>query len=231
MKQVGQITSSERGTLVTLCCCVNAVGQSAPPAYIFLRVHYKTHMLHGAPNGSLGLANQSGWMTSELFVDVFKHFLKFINSSTSSPALLVMDNHKSHSFAELIELARNHEVTIVTFPPHCSHRLQPLDVSVYGPFKTYFNSACQSCMVSNPRQPLTIYNLASLSSTAYYRAFTPSNITSGFQKTGIVPFDEHIFPEDVFLSSMVTDQAIPQPQQEIVKQCNLACIKFTSCPK
>ena len=55
-KQVGQITSFERGTLVTMCCCVNAVGQSIPPAYIFPRVHYKAHMLNGAPNGSLGLA-------------------------------------------------------------------------------------------------------------------------------------------------------------------------------
>ena len=110
-------------------------------------------MLHGAPNGSLGLANQSGWMTSELFVDVFKHFLKLINSSTSSHALLVIDNHKSHLSAELIDLARSDEVTIVTFPPHCSHRLQLLDVLVYGPFKTYFNSACQSWMLSNPGQP------------------------------------------------------------------------------
>ena len=36
-----------------------------------------------------------------------------------------------------------------------------------------------------------------------------------------MPFDEHIFPEDVFLSSMVTDQAIPQPQQEIESNATL----------
>ena len=125
-----------------------------------------------------------------------------------------MDNHRSYLSAALVELARDHEVTIVTFPPHCSHRLQSLDVSVYGHFKTYFNSACQLWILSNAGQPLTIYNLASLSSIAYYRAFTPSNITSGFKKTGIVPFDEHIFPEDVILLSMVTDQAIPQQQVE-----------------
>ena len=205
-KQVGQITSFEQGTLVTMCCCVNAVGQSIPPAYIFPRVYYKAHMLNGAPNGSLGLACQSGWMTNELFVDVFKHFLTFMKPSISNPALLVMDNHKSHLSAAVVDLARNHGVTIITFPPHCNHRLQPLDVSVYGPFKTYFNCACQEWMLSNAGQPLTIYNLASLSSAAYYRAFTPSNITSGFKKTGIVPLDENIFPKDVFLSSMVTDQ-------------------------
>ena len=211
-KQFGQITSFERGTLVTMCCCVNAVEQSIPPAYIFPRVHYKAHMLNGAPNGSLGLACPSGWMTTELFVDVFKHFLALMKPSIANPALLVLDNHKSHLSAAVIDLARDHAVTIVTFPPHCSHQLQPLDVSVYSPFKTYFNSACQEWMLSNAGQPLTIYNLASLSSTAYYRAFTPSNITSGFKKTGIVPLDENIFSEDVFLPSMVTDQPVSLPE-------------------
>ena len=87
-------------------------------------------MLHSVQSGSLGLACQSGWMTSELFVNVFGYFLKFINSLIFSPALLVMDNHKSHLSAALDELACDHEVTIVTLPPHCSHRLQPWHVSL-----------------------------------------------------------------------------------------------------
>ena len=53
-------------------------------------------MLTGAPNGSLGLATASGWMTSELFPDVLKHFIKHMNVSKTDPALLVMDNHESH---------------------------------------------------------------------------------------------------------------------------------------
>lgn len=47
LQQVGQITASERGCLVTVCCCVNAVGRVLPPAMIFPRVHYKSHMTHG----------------------------------------------------------------------------------------------------------------------------------------------------------------------------------------
>ena len=31
IKQVGRITSAERGTTVTLCCCINAVGNVIPP--------------------------------------------------------------------------------------------------------------------------------------------------------------------------------------------------------
>ena len=95
LKQVGQITSAERGILVTLCCCVNAAGQSLPLVYVFPRKHFKDHMLHGAPADALVLAVESGWMNSDLFVETFKHFLKFMNSSKDNPTLLVMDNHKS----------------------------------------------------------------------------------------------------------------------------------------
>ena len=67
IKQVGRITSAERGTTVTLCCCINAVGNVIPPVYVFPRVHFKDHMLNGAPSGSCGLAYHSGWMNFELF--------------------------------------------------------------------------------------------------------------------------------------------------------------------
>ena len=52
LKQVGQITAAKRGTLVTVCCCA-AVGKSLPPAMVFPRVHFKDHMIKGAPPGNL----------------------------------------------------------------------------------------------------------------------------------------------------------------------------------
>jgi hypothetical protein len=48
-KQVGKMTSAERGTLVTLCCSVNATGNSTPPFLVFPRVFLCDVMLKGAP--------------------------------------------------------------------------------------------------------------------------------------------------------------------------------------
>ena len=59
-KQVLQVTSSERGTLVTTCCYVNALGYLLPLVMIFPRVHFKKHMIEEAPTETLGLANPSG---------------------------------------------------------------------------------------------------------------------------------------------------------------------------
>jgi len=59
-KQVGQITSAERGTLVTLCACVNAMGNTIPPFMIFPRVNFRELMTKDGPPGTVGVAHQSG---------------------------------------------------------------------------------------------------------------------------------------------------------------------------
>ena len=206
IKQVGQLTSAERGALVTMCCCVNAVGAALPPAYIFPRVNFRDHMLTGAPNGSLGLATSSGWMNSELFVVVLKHFIKHMNVSPDNPAILVMDNHESHVTLATIDTARENGLIILSFPPHCSHRMQPLDVSTYGPFKRYYNATCTDWMLSHPGRAITIYDIGALSGQAYYRAFVPANITAGFRKTGIYPVNRDVFTDDLLLPSAPTDR-------------------------
>ena len=59
-KQVGQIRSKERGLNITMCWCVSATEMALPPAFIFSRVRFASHMLRGAPAGSLVLVNPSG---------------------------------------------------------------------------------------------------------------------------------------------------------------------------
>ena len=85
IKQVGRITSAERGENKTMCACITAIGQAFLPAFIFSRVHHKDHMLKGAQSGSLGLACQSGWMNNELFV---KSFFLICDSCRKSAVML-----------------------------------------------------------------------------------------------------------------------------------------------
>ena len=93
------------------------------------------------------------------------------------------------------------------FPPHCSHKLQPLDRTVFGPLKRFYNSACCNWMVTNPR-PMTIYDIVSIVREPYTNAFSPSYIQKGFQVAGIEPFNPEIFDNE-YLPSSVTDHAAP----------------------
>ncbi|XP_065665420.1 uncharacterized protein LOC136086854 [Hydra vulgaris] len=120
-KQVGRITSAERGTLVTACCASNAIGNSIPPLFIFPRVKFHDYMIKEGPPGCVGFANPSGWMNSEIFIEWIKHFVKYSNCSQESPVLLLLDSHESHISVKGLELAIQHGITMISFPPHCSH--------------------------------------------------------------------------------------------------------------
>ena len=205
-RQVGQIRSGERGVNVTMCSCVSAAGMALPPAFIFPRVRFTSQMLRGAPAGSLGLANSSGWMKQEIFPEVLSHFIENMPVSKDQPGILIMDNCKSHITLAAIDLAREHDLTLLTLPPHCSHKMQPLDVGVFGPFKRFYSSFCDEWHLTNPGESLSIYYVAELAKKAFAKSFTLENITSSFRKTGISPLNSEIFTEDDFLPSTVTDQ-------------------------
>lgn len=206
IRQVSKATSAERGTLVTTCCIVGAFGIAIPPVMIFPRVHFKDFMINGAPQGTLGLASKAGWMNTECFVKVIDHFIKHTNSSIENESLLIMDNHQSHLSIQAIDLCKKNGVTILTIPPHCTNKLQPLDVGLLKPFQTFYSAALNSWMMSHPGQTFTIYNVASCVGIAYPRAMTPINISNSFRKTGIFPFDRHAFNEEDFMPSLVTDR-------------------------
>ena len=202
IKQVGQITSAERGVMCTMVGAVNAQGTFMPPMVIFPRVNFKQFMLTGAPTGTIGAANPSGWISREIFVNWLTHFIAHTRSSKDNPVLLLVDNHDSHVTIEALSMARENGVVMVSFPPHCTHRLQPLDVSIYSPFKRAFYEACNAWQLNNPGRTLTIYNLSELLNIAFPAAFTPRNIMSGFRAPGIYPFNRNAFTDNELASSL-----------------------------
>ncbi|KAJ8910110.1 hypothetical protein NQ315_013249 [Exocentrus adspersus] len=204
-KQIGQITSAERGDLVTACCAINAIGNDVPPLLIFPRVNFKNHMLFGCPPGSVGEASPSGWMTHNIFVTWLQHFISHTKPTPKSPVLLLMDNLEAHVSYDSVTTAKKNNVILLTLPPHTSHRLQPLDRCVYGPLKKYYNDECRSWLLTNPGKRISIYEVSQIFGRAYPQAFSKKNIISGFRCTGIYPFDKNIFPDSHFIAAEVTD--------------------------
>ncbi|KAJ4449227.1 hypothetical protein ANN_00624 [Periplaneta americana] len=76
----GSVTSGERGVNVTMIAAINAAGNHVPPMLIFPRVHFKDHMLKGAPPGIIGGANPSGWTNENLFIKYLDHFIRTLSN-------------------------------------------------------------------------------------------------------------------------------------------------------
>jgi len=80
-------------------------------------------MVAGTPSETLGAGNPPGWILSGLFIKWLNHFIKHTIVTKERPVLLLMDNHESHISIQAIELAKENDVVLLTFPPHCSHKL------------------------------------------------------------------------------------------------------------
>lgn len=80
VKQVGSVTSGERGLNTTIICAINAIENAVPPMMVFPRVHYKDHIIKGAPPGTIGAGHITGWSTAEKFLEYLKHFIHHAKS-------------------------------------------------------------------------------------------------------------------------------------------------------
>lgn len=205
-RQIGCVTSAERGILTTAAICMSATGHYIPPMLIFPRVRMTEQLKKGAPPDSLFSCNPTGWMNANEFCKWFDHFVQHTRPTAENPVLLLLDGHSSHTKnLAFVEKARSSNVTVISFPPHCTHKLQPLDVSYMASLKSHFSKAVESFMKSNPGKTVTINDVSELFGKAFLASATSTTAINGFMKTGIVPLNRFVFGEDDFAAADVSD--------------------------
>lgn len=204
-KQVGRVVSGERGCTTTVVGAMSADGIYVPPMFLFKRKNINDRLLKNSPPGSIGFPSATGWIDCNLFVRYPQHFIACVQPSESRPILLVLDGHCSHKSIEAIELARQNYITMLTIPPHTSHRLQPLDLTFFGPLKTMYNRQVDKWMLSHPGKRVTDYELCQIFSPAYQQVASIEKAVKGFQCSGVMPYDPDVFSDEDFAPASVTE--------------------------
>ncbi|XP_045023063.1 MFS-type transporter clz9 [Daphnia magna] len=211
-KQVRQTTGAERGTNVSMICFGNAAGGFIPPAYVFPLKNVNRKSMNNSVPGSIAFANGTGWVDGNIMVDVIDHVQHYVQSSQENAVLIVWDNFSAHLDYLVVKKAKDYGMELITLPPHTSHKLQPLDVSVFAALKKYIMTAHMEWYRNNPGKRITIHEVAGLSRDPFHKAMTPSNLISGFKRAGIYPFTM-LQPEDPrFSSALITDLQAPSQQ-------------------
>lgn len=205
-RQVGALTSAERGETITSEICFSASGAYMPPMLIFPRKRMQQSFLDGLVPGGWVELNEKGWIDKTLFFTWFKKFVEFSRASKESPVLLLLDGHSSHTKnLDVIRYGRENGVVMLCFPPHCTHRLQPLDVAFMKPLSAYYDDEVRKWLRTNPGRVVTLHQISSLFSAAYLRAATMFTAINGFKATGAWPVNMAVFSEAGFLPSATTD--------------------------
>jgi hypothetical protein len=215
-KQVVQAVSVEREAVITVCMIIISFGNTVPPVFFFPRARLRDSLMFGAPPRSLGLvySPQSSWITGLIFFRVVGHAKKYTRSPKEDRIILLMESHESHCTLDSVLYARENGIALVTFPPHCSHRLQILDVEVMGPFKGKLRVVQHYYLTANPGNVIS-HDLASLTIDIYQASFTAKNKTAAFAKPGVWHFSRLAFSDDNFEPSSVTPMEKELRNQEI----------------
>lgn len=139
-------------------------------------------------------SSPSGWTNDELAMEwltkVFDRATKAKARFGRDPRLLFLDGHGSHINLKFLDWCDKHNIQICAYPPHTTHRLQPLDVSLFAPLATYYTqeldrwiSVTQALCKMNKRHFYKLFKVA------FEKAFSEHNIRSGWEQTGLLPLE------------------------------------------
>lgn len=211
-REVGKMTSGEKGKTVTVICATNAVGNYIPPMFIFPRKRMVDTLMNNAPAGAIGHCTESGWTDERSFLKWLKHFCEYAKPSVEEKHVLILDGHHSHKTLAAVEFARANGIVMITLPPHCTHKMQPLDKTFFKGLKNAYNTSADTWMVANQGKRISFYDIAGIFAIAYNRSATVEKSVNGFRVCGLWPFNDQVFTDEDFIPAALTDE--PQPNQE-----------------
>ena len=129
-------------------------------------------------------------MIVDNFLEFLQHFVDNVKPSQEHPVLILLDSHHAHIAACILNYAKENGIVMLSFPTHCSHKLQLLDRSVFGPFKEYVASSQDNWMRNHPGVPVTIYHILGEVKEGWLNVVTPRNIAKEFERSWL----NHIHP-------------------------------------
>lgn len=104
--------------------------------------------------------------------------------------LLIVDGHGFHLTLRFLNICQSHRILLAVYPPHSTHRLQPLDVSLFRPLAAYYSQSIDDFIrLSQGLATITKRDFFENLYPSFDRALAEANVASGWPKTGIEPFE------------------------------------------
>lgn len=146
----------------------------------------------------------SGWMDQTTFAEWFeKVFVPLVKEcrdqeyrksknkkALTARHLLLYDGHTSHYNYQTLRCALDNNIDIIVSPSHMTHRVQPLDVSVFQHLKcSLVRSLSEVTSRVQYKELVNNGDLMKLIASSYLKTVTSKIVRSGFRQSGIYPWN------------------------------------------
>ena len=177
-------------TTVTAIECVSAVGRYLKPMIIWpASTHRANWVTHPTPGWHYAYSD-SGYTDSYISLQ----WLKLVfdpqtkDRANQKPRVLICDGFGTHETLESLEFCFENNIILCRLPSHTSHKLQPCDISVFGPLKAAYRDQVER-LERGYVGAIGKEHFTYLYSSARNQALTSRNIRAGWVKAGLFPFN------------------------------------------
>ncbi|CEL05785.1 hypothetical protein ASPCAL06900 [Aspergillus calidoustus] len=114
-------------------------------------------------------SSASGWTNDELgyawLTNIFDRETK--DKARRRWRLLILDGHGSHLTMKFIDYCDTNRILLMTYPPHSTHSLQPLDVGIFSPLSTAYSKNLEDFLHKS-------MGLSHITKRDFFRLFWPA---------------------------------------------------------
>jgi hypothetical protein len=184
---------------ITVVGAICADGTAVPPMLIYKAVSGLlqdswVQDFSGLIHNAFFTSSPTGWTNDNIALEwiqaIFDRYTKEKARNGRDWRLLFVDGHGSHVTIRFLDYCYNNRIIVAVFPPHSTHRLQPLDVSLFAPLALRYSQQLQQHIYdSEGFSGVSKRDFFRLFWPAFNASFTAANIESGFRKTGIYPIN------------------------------------------
>jgi hypothetical protein len=156
-------------------------------------------------------------MENQFLSEIYRRRQKY---GMNQPALVILDNHSSRDILDTETLWNDHKIHFLFIPPHTSHVVQPLDLCPNMIYKRLLTNRYKPLKGENTNARRNRVLKASI--TALQTALSPYYSESGWEKSGLYPFNPERVLEGGLVPRTINDESPAEPAKKKKKPVKFA---------
>ena len=208
---------------MTVIESVNAIGDVIAPMLVIEGSQFLARYFTDLPDRYCIATSDTGYTNDEICLDWVKHWEKESRIVQKGIwRLLLFDGFESHLSMEFLDVLESNRVIPYRLIPHSTHLLQPLDVGCFQPYKHWHAEAVDAATRSGCTSFNKVEFLAAIDSIRR-QTFKRTTIRTGWQKTGLIPYNPDVVLDklrEMEINSFQAIPATPPPQSPSRNQNN-----------